>query len=70
MDNLTLRTSLEQDLRLRLGSMFGATTFSAESHVDYVYCEANGISRADCQDNQVNTYISANLILVLRNRNQ
>ncbi len=61
MDNLTLRTSVGTGFKAPgLGSMFGATTFSAESHVDYVYCEANGISRADCQDNQVNTYISAN----------
>ena len=41
-------------------SMFGATSYSADYHIDYVYCEANGIARADCQENQVNTYVASN----------
>ena len=61
MENLTVRASLGTGFKAPgLGSMFGATSFSADYHIDYVYCEANGIARPDCQENQVNTYISAN----------
>ena len=61
MENLTARASLGTGFKAPgLGSMFGNTSFSADYHIDYVYCEANGIARADCPENQVNTYISPN----------
>ena len=61
MEGLTLRASMGTGFRAPgLGDLVANTTFSAEYHTDYVYCEAVGIARADCNEEQVNTYISAN----------
>ena len=61
MEGLTLRASMGTGFRAPgLGDLVANTTFSAEYHTDYVYCNAVGIARADCNEEQVNTYISAN----------
>ena len=61
MEGLTLRASLGTGFRAPdLGSLVANTTFSAEEHTDYVYCEQEGTARDECRELQVNTYISAN----------
>ncbi|MDB4836655.1 TonB-dependent receptor [Gammaproteobacteria bacterium] len=61
MDGLTLRASVGTGFRAPgLGDLAANTTFSADSHTDYVKCAAQGIARPDCPSEQVNTYISAN----------
>jgi iron complex outermembrane receptor protein len=61
MDGLTVRASVGTGFRAPgLGDLVSNTTFSAEYHYDYIKCEAQGIARADCPEEQVNTYISAN----------
>ena len=61
MDGLTLRASMGTGFRAPgLGDLAANTTFSADSHTDYVKCNAQGIAREDCVSEQVNTYISAN----------
>ena len=61
MEGLTLRASFGTGFRAPdLGSLVANTTFSAEEHTDYVYCEQEGTPREDCRELQVNTYISAN----------
>ena len=61
MDGLTLRASIGTGFRAPgLGDLAANTTFSAEYHYDYIKCEAQGIARPDCPEEQVNTYISAN----------
>ena len=61
MEGLTLRASIGTGFRAPgLGDLVANTTFSAEYHTDYLYCEAVGIARADCNEDQVNTYISSN----------
>ena len=61
MDNITLRASLGTGFKAPgLGSMFGATSFSADYHIDYVYCSANNIAREDCPEDQVQTYVGQN----------
>ena len=61
MEGLTLRASVGTGFRAPgLGDLAANTTFSADSHTDYVKCNAQGIARADCPSEQVNTYISAN----------
>jgi len=61
MEGLTVRASYGTGFRAPgLGDLAANTTFSAEYHYDYIKCEAQGISRADCPEEQVNTYISAN----------
>ena len=61
MDGLTVRASVGTGFRAPgLGDLVSNTTFSAEYHYDYIKCEAQGISREDCPEEQVNTYISAN----------
>ncbi|MDA9315688.1 TonB-dependent receptor [Gammaproteobacteria bacterium] len=61
MEGLVLRASVGTGFRAPgLGDLAANTTFSAEYHNDYIKCSAQGISRADCPEEQVNTYISAN----------
>ena len=61
MEGLTLRASVGTGFRAPgLGDLVANTSFSADYHNDYVKCNALGISRADCPEEQVNTYISAN----------
>ena len=61
MDGLTVRASVGTGFRAPgLGDLVANTTFSAEYHTDYIKCEAQGIARADCPEEQVNTYISSN----------
>ena len=61
MEGLVLRASVGTGFRAPgLGDLAANTTFSAEYHNDYIKCTAQGISRADCPEEQVNTYISAN----------
>ena len=61
MEGLTLRASIGTGFRAPgLGDLVANTTFSAEYHYDYVYCEAIGKPREKCPEEQVNTYISAN----------
>ena len=61
MEGLTLRASFGTGFRAPdLGSLVANTTFSAEEHTDYVYCEQEGTARDKCRELQVNTYISAN----------
>ena len=61
MEGLTLRASFGTGFRAPdLGSLVANTTFSAEEHTDYVYCEQEGTARDECRELQVNTYISAN----------
>ena len=61
MEGLVLRASVGTGFRAPgLGDLAANTTFSADSVYDYVKCAAQGIARADCIDEQVNTYISAN----------
>ena len=61
MDGLTLRFSTGTGFRAPgLGDLVANTSFSAAYHNDYVKCNAQGISRADCPEEQVNTDVSAN----------
>tara|TARA_B110000046_G_scaffold182770_1_gene217456 strand:+ start:1 stop:2298 length:2298 start_codon:yes stop_codon:yes gene_type:complete len=61
MEGLVVRASVGTGFRAPgLGDLAANTTFSAEYHNDYIKCTAQGISRADCPEEQVNTYISAN----------
>ena len=61
MEGLTLRASMGTGFRAPgLGDLAANTSFSADSHKDYVKCTAQGISRTDCPSEQVNTYIAAN----------
>ena len=61
MEGLTLRASVGTGFRAPgLGDLVANTTFSADYHNDYVKCNAEGIARADCPEEQVQTYISAN----------
>ena len=61
MDGLTLRASTGTGFRAPgLGDLVANTSFSADYHTDYVKCNAKGIAREDCPEEQVNTYISAN----------
>ena len=61
MDGLTVRGSIGTGFRAPgLGDLAANTSFSAEYHYDYIKCEAQGISREDCPEEQVNTFISAN----------
>ena len=61
MEGLVVRASVGTGFRAPgLGDLAANTTFSAEYHNDYIKCSAQGISRADCPEEQVNTYISAN----------
>jgi len=61
MEGLTVRASIGTGFRAPgLGDLAANTSFSAEYHYDYIKCEAQGIARADCPEEQVNTYISAN----------
>ena len=61
MEGLTIRASVGTGFRAPgLGDLVANTSFSADYHNDYVKCNALGISRADCPEEQVNTYISAN----------
>ena len=61
MDNVTLRASTGTGFRAPgLGDLVANTSFSAEYHYDYIKCTAQGVSREDCPEEQVNTFISAN----------
>jgi len=61
MEGLTVRASIGTGFRAPgLGDLVANTSFSAAYHVDYVACNALGISRENCPEEQVNTYISAN----------
>ena len=61
MEGLTLRASVGTGFRAPgLGDLVANTTFSADYHNDYVKCNAEGIARADCPEEQVQTYISSN----------
>ena len=61
MEGLVLRASVGTGFRAPgLGDLAANTTFSAEYHNDYIKCAAQGITRALCPEEQVNTYIAAN----------
>jgi iron complex outermembrane receptor protein len=61
MEGLTVRASVGTGFRAPgLGDLVANTSFSADYHTDYYKCNELGISRADCNEEQVNTYISAN----------
>jgi len=61
MDNVTLRASHGTGFRAPgLGDLVANTSFSAAYHYDYIKCTAQGVSRENCPEEQVNTYISAN----------
>ena len=61
MEGLTVRASVGTGFRAPgLGDLVANTTFSADYHNDYVKCNAEGIARADCPEEQVQTYISSN----------
>jgi iron complex outermembrane receptor protein len=46
-----------------LSSLYGATAFSADSAVDYLGCQIQGIGSADCPSRQFDTYIGSNPFL-------
>ena len=61
MDGLTVRASTGTGFRAPgLGDLVANTSFSAAYHTDYVKCNAQGIARADCPEEQVNTDVSSN----------
>tara|TARA_B100001027_G_scaffold144386_1_gene100702 strand:+ start:804 stop:3503 length:2700 start_codon:yes stop_codon:yes gene_type:complete len=61
MEGLTVRASVGTGFRAPgLGDLVANTSFSADYHTDYFKCNELGIARADCNEEQVNTYISAN----------
>ena len=43
-----------------LSDLYGATSFSAESAIDYWGCEQTGVLPADCPERQFDTYIGSN----------
>ena len=59
-ENLTVRASGTGFKAPGLGSMFGATSYSADYHIDYVYCEANGIARQIVVKKTKSTLIASN----------
>lgn len=61
LDNLMLRTSWSRSFRApSLSDLYAADSFSADWAKDYVYCEANGISAADCPNRQYDTTRTSN----------
>ncbi len=61
LEGLTVKASWGQGFRAPdLSDLYGATSFSAESAIDYYGCQMNGISEADCPQQQFNTYIGSN----------
>ena len=59
--NLKLTVSYGQGFRAPdLSDLYGATSFSAESAIDYLGCEQNGTSVGDCPTRQFDTYIGSN----------
>ncbi|WP_095497106.1 TonB-dependent receptor plug domain-containing protein [Paraferrimonas haliotis] len=61
IDGLVLRGSYSEAFRApSLDQLYAATSFSAESAKDYVQCDAQGISEADCPSRQFDTYYSSN----------
>ena len=61
MDGLTLRFSTGTGFRAPgLGDLVSNTAFSAEYHTDYVKCNAQGIARDVCPEEQVNTDVQSN----------
>ena len=60
MEGLTLRASVGTGFRAPgLGDLAANTTFSADSHTDYVKCNAQGIARADCPSEQETDCVKA-----------
>ena len=58
---LTVKASYGQGFRAPdLSDLYGATSFSAESAIDYYGCEQVGISNSDCTARQFDTYIGSN----------
>ena len=61
LDNLMLRTSWSRSFRApSLSDLYSADSESADWAKDYVYCEANGISAADCPNRQYTTTRTSN----------
>ncbi|MDG1733096.1 MAG: TonB-dependent receptor [Thalassotalea sp.] len=61
LDGLVLRASYSEAFRAPgLDELNAATTFSAESAIDYAGCEAAGIARGDCTTQQHDTYYKSN----------
>lgn len=60
-EQLVLRTSFSEGFRApQLDELYAATSFSAEDTIDYVQCETTGVSDADCNERQVDTYYRSN----------
>lgn len=61
LDNLMFRTGAGMGFRApTLANLYGADSFSADSAKDYVYCQANGISDADCPETQYDVTRTSN----------
>ncbi|KGK00935.1 TonB-dependent receptor domain-containing protein [Thalassotalea sp. ND16A] len=61
LDGLVFRASYSEAFRAPgLDELNAATTFSAESAIDYRGCESAGIDRADCTSQQHDTYYKSN----------
>ncbi len=61
VDGLIVKASFGQGFRAPdLSDLYGATAFSAEFAYDYYGCEITGVSVADCQERQFDTFIGSN----------
>lgn len=61
LESLVLRASYSESFRApALDQLYAATTFSANSGVDYSFCEERGTAENDCATKQYDTYIRAN----------
>jgi iron complex outermembrane recepter protein len=61
LDNLMFRTSWSQSFRApSLQDLYAANADSADWAKDYVYCQNNGISAADCPNQQYTTVRTSN----------
>lgn len=61
LDNLMFRAGAGMGFRApTLANLYGADSFSSDYAKDYVYCEANGISDADCPETQYDAYRTSN----------
>ncbi|GGB64078.1 TonB-dependent receptor [Shewanella inventionis] len=61
LDNVVVRASYSEAFRApSLSQLYAATTFSAETGIDYPFCTSTNVADADCASKQYDTYISAN----------
>ncbi len=60
-EDIVVRASYSEAFRApSLDQLYAATTFSAESGIDYPFCQSNGIADSACTSRQFDTFIRAN----------